>query len=156
MTSVHSGHLSCQNNQFLRNSSQVVFDTGGTDSRSVIQFTIMVHPHPHPYLRQVPPPSPTHSKDSVRVLAKAKVVDYWEKLLWSEAKQLSSLKYFLPGFMSLVKPHPLWKTCQGNPRHGCYRAAIARKSCSNISWRTVMDFVGFVLRKARDQLNIYW
>ena len=55
------------------------------------------------------------SKDSFKALSKAKVVDHWEQLLRSEAKSLSSLSYFKPEFMSLVEPHPLWKTCQGNP-----------------------------------------
>ena len=57
------------------------------------------------------------SKHSYKSLVKSKVVDYWETLLRGEAAKLqgSSLRYFKPQFMSLTKPHLLWRTCGSNP-----------------------------------------
>ena len=59
------------------------------------------------------------SKDSFKKLAKAKVVNYWEQLLRSEAKDLPSLTYFNPNYMSLTKPHPIWTTCGNNTYDIC-------------------------------------
>ena len=42
-------------------------------------------------------------------------MDYWEQVLRLKAASLTSLAYFKPNFMSLVKPHPLWTTAGSSP-----------------------------------------
>ena len=69
------------------------------------------------------------SKDSFKALAKAKVVDHWEKLLRAEAETLSSLTYFNPNYMSLTKPHPIWTTCNNNTYEVC-KAIVQAKMLS--------------------------
>ena len=54
------------------------------------------------------------SKSKFKEVAKSKVLDFWEKHLRKIASPLLSLQYFNPHFMSLSKPHPLWKTCGDN------------------------------------------
>ena len=54
-------------------------------------------------------------KPKFKALVKSRVVDYWEVKLRSDALSLSSLKFFHPHYMSLLKPHPLWTTCGANP-----------------------------------------
>ena len=54
------------------------------------------------------------SKTSFKSLVKSKVCDYWEDKLRKLALPLTSLRYFHPNFMSLLKPHPLWTTCGSN------------------------------------------
>ena len=55
------------------------------------------------------------SKENYKKLVKSHVVDHWEELLRAEAALLSSLTFFLPNFMSLTKPHPLWSTAESSP-----------------------------------------
>ena len=69
------------------------------------------------------------SKESFKSLAKSRVVDYWEQLLRSEAKHLTSLSYFNPHYMSLTKPHPIWTTCHSNTYEVC-RAITQAKMLS--------------------------
>ena len=57
-----------------------------------------------------PPPKP-----QLKTLVKSLVIDYWEVKLRAEAAPLDSLRYFHPHYMSLVKPHPIWTTCNANP-----------------------------------------
>ena len=45
----------------------------------------------------------------------AKAISYWENRLRGEAALLSSLVNFMPEFMSLKKPHPIWLTAGSNP-----------------------------------------
>ena len=73
---------------------------------------------PHPLLLLQSPPT----KECFKRLVKAKVVDYWEKMLRSEAAFLPSLVYFHPQFMSLVTPHKIWTTAG----HNSYEVAKAR------------------------------
>ena len=42
-------------------------------------------------------------------------MNHWEIQLREESRQLTSLQYFRPEFMSLNRPHPLWTTCGSNP-----------------------------------------
>ena len=64
-------------------------------------------------------------------LAKARVTDFWERKLRSDASLLTSLLYFKPGYMSLNKPHPLWLTSGSNP----YEVAKAVIQCRMLSGR---------------------
>ena len=54
------------------------------------------------------------SKLAFKKLVKSKVCDFWERKLRRTALPLTSLRYFHPEFMSLVKTHPLWTTCANN------------------------------------------
>ena len=54
-------------------------------------------------------------KSKFKSLVKSRVIDYWEVKLRSDALSLGSLEFFHPQYMSLVKPHPLWTTCNSNP-----------------------------------------
>ena len=54
-------------------------------------------------------------KSKFKSLVKSLVLDYWEVKLRSDALSLPSLEFFHPYYMSLVKPHPLWTTCNANP-----------------------------------------
>ena len=65
---------------------------------------------PHPLLLLRDPPK----KESFKKHVKAKVLDYWEQKLRSEAAFLPSLRYFQPQFMSLASPHRLWTTAGSN------------------------------------------
>ena len=44
------------------------------------------------------------------------ITQFWQDKLRASADRLkdSSLCYFNPDFMSLVKPHPIWTTCGAN------------------------------------------
>ena len=66
---------------------------------------------PHPIsILQSPPP-----KEVFKQLVKKKVISYWEVRLREESCLLSSLTYFRPDYMSLCKPHPLWRTAGSSP-----------------------------------------
>ena len=66
---------------------------------------------PHPFsILQSPPP-----KEVFKQLVKKKVISYWEVRLREESCLLSSLTYFRPDYMSLCKPHPLWRTAGSSP-----------------------------------------
>ena len=55
------------------------------------------------------------SKYSYNKTVKSSVVSYWERKLRAEAEGLTSLVYFNPNYMSLVKPHPILISCGSNP-----------------------------------------
>ena len=67
---------------------------------------------PHPLLLLRDPPD----KESFKHTVKLKITQFWQEKLRASAARLkdSSLCYFNPDFMSLVKPHPLWTTCGAN------------------------------------------
>ena len=65
---------------------------------------------PHPLLILQNPPS----KDSGKSLIKSHIVSYWEEKLRLSAKNLTSLAYFHPEYMSLLHPHPLYTACGDN------------------------------------------
>ena len=48
-------------------------------------------------------------------LVKSSVLCYWQVKLRARAASLDSLRYFQPDYMSLVKPHPIWTSCNSNP-----------------------------------------
>ena len=48
-------------------------------------------------------------------MVKIKVISFWESKLRSDAKSMSSLKYFNSDFASLTKPHPVISTPGSNP-----------------------------------------
>ena len=54
------------------------------------------------------------TKDEFKNLSKQKVADYWQAKLRNQAKELKSLKYFHPEFMSLCHPHPLLTTAENS------------------------------------------
>ena len=66
-------------------------------------------PHPLDLLKSPP------GKEKFKILAKKKVIDFWEQKLRNEASILTSLQYFHPSFMSLTSPHPLWRTASSSP-----------------------------------------
>ena len=82
-------------------------------------------PHPLSFLEN-PPTKTTYNR-----LINAKIVDYWESTLRSEAVNLSSLRYFKPAYMSLCKPHPLLWTAGSNP----YEVSKAVVQCKMLSGR---------------------
>ena len=59
---------------------------------------------PDPISIMMNPPS----KDSLKTLAKLKVLDWWENKLRSDIALLPSLSMFKAEFMSLSVPHPIW------------------------------------------------
>ena len=65
---------------------------------------------PHPLQTMENPPT----KEAGKSLIKSSIVSYWEIKLRDSAKNLSSLSYFHPEFMSLLQPHPLYTSCGEN------------------------------------------
>ena len=61
-------------------------------------------PHPLTLLAQPQP------KEAFKKLIKLKVAEFWQNKLRREAHELSSLNFFKPEFMSVVKPHPILTT----------------------------------------------
>ena len=65
-------------------------------------------PHPLTLL------SNPQSKENFKNLVKLNIVQYWQEHLTSKVrnneKEMSSLKYFKPQFMSLLRPHPILTT----------------------------------------------
>ena len=66
---------------------------------------------PHPATLLLYPPS----KHEYKRIVKQKVINYWELSLRNEAKKLTSLEFFHPEKMSLISPHPMWKTAGSSP-----------------------------------------
>ena len=66
-------------------------------------------PHPLTFLASPLP------KEDFKLLVKKHVINYWEIKLRQEVSELSSLKYFQPQYMSLVKPHHLLTTAGSSP-----------------------------------------
>ena len=78
---------------------------------------------PHPLLLLKDPPD----KDGFKGTVKLKITEFWQNKLRAGAAKLadSSLCYFKPEFMSLLKPHPIWTTCGANSyetNKGCIQA----------------------------------
>ena len=72
---------------------------------------------PHPIkLLQSPIP-----KVKLKILCKQKIHEYWHMKL-SQESNLPSLQYLLPSHHSLMRPHPIWSSLDGNP----YQAKAAR------------------------------
>ena len=91
-----------------------VLTTAKSSSKSwfrQIRDISLMYELPHPLVILQNPPN----KETFKNLVKAKVVNYWEIKLRGEASLLSSLVYFRPEFMSLTKPHPIWRTAGSNP-----------------------------------------
>ena len=86
---------------------------------------------PHPAkLIECPP-----SKESFKTMVKKKVIDYWEQELRSQAKSLTSLKYFNPEFMSLNQTHPIFSTAGPLP----YQVSMATVQAVMVSGRYHCD-----------------
>ena len=66
-------------------------------------------PHPLNFLEN--PLSKTAFKSTV----KKHVISYWECQLRAEASARSSLIFFHPEYLSLVRPHPIWLTAGSSP-----------------------------------------
>ena len=86
-------------------------------------------PHPSSLLKNPP------TKETFKVMAKKKCVDYWEKELRSQARGLKSLKYFKPEFMSLTTPHPIFYTAGRSP----YSVSMATVQAVMLSGRYPCD-----------------
>ena len=82
-------------------------------------------PHPLDLLRS------QYSKESYKRLVKKNVIDYWEKLLRSEAVGLDSLHLFSSSFCSLTSPHPMWTMAGSSPA----KIAMCTVQCQMISGR---------------------
>ena len=65
---------------------------------------------PHPLILLADPPS----KQVFSKLIRLNIQDFWQSKLRLDARQLPSLKFFKPQFMSLARPHHLWRTCGSN------------------------------------------
>ena len=61
-------------------------------------------PHPQTLLQNPLEKAPFKS------LIKLKIADYWQTLFINRSADLTSLRYFKPDFMSLLKPHPIYRT----------------------------------------------
>ena len=66
---------------------------------------------PHP-LQLLENPLPT---EKFKSLCKGKVHEYWHSYLSSSCAEYSSLRYLQPEFISLLRPHPIWSSLDGNP-----------------------------------------
>ena len=66
---------------------------------------------PHPLLILDNPPT----KESYKKLVKSRILDFWENKLRGEACMLPSLDHCKADYLSLLNPHPIWTTAQGNP-----------------------------------------
>ena len=66
-------------------------------------------PHPLTFLEEPRP------KTEFKSLIRSKVVNYWEQKLRAQAEALSSLEYFRPNYMSLLKPHPIYLAAGSSP-----------------------------------------
>ena len=82
-------------------------------------------PHPSVLLKS------TMDKNAFKKLSKKHVISYWEQVLRAEAVSLKSLSYFKPSHMSLVAPHPIWKTAGNSP----YKVAMATVQAVMVSGR---------------------
>ena len=90
----------------LNDYARQVFLTSSVSPKSwfvQIRNLLLQYQLPHPL--QLLDFSP--SKEAFKILAKSKVIDYWEVKLREEASWLPSLSYFNPQFMSLKSPHKL-------------------------------------------------
>ena len=54
-------------------------------------------------------------KENFKTEIKAKVTEYWQKVLAAEASSLSSLSHFNPNMHLVTKPHPIWAAAGSNP-----------------------------------------
>ena len=50
-----------------------------------------------------------------KALCKEKVHEYWHRKLASNSSMFSSLRFLQPDFLTLLRPHPIWSTLDGNP-----------------------------------------
>ena len=76
-----------------------------------IREILLQYQLPHPLVLLANPPT----KESFKKLVKAKVTDYWESKLRSEASFLPSLHFLRPQYMSLFSPHQLLTTAGSKP-----------------------------------------
>ena len=90
-----------------------------------IRQLCLLYQLPHP-LKLLYEPLSSHL---YKKLVKSKIINYWELQLRNNAKELSSLPYFKPAFMSLAKPHPMWTACRSNPFE-CHKAVITARMLS--------------------------
>ena len=55
------------------------------------------------------------TKHTFKSMVKSKITFFWNNKYEAEAQTRTSLEFFKPKFMSLLKPHPLWTTSKCNP-----------------------------------------
>ena len=60
---------------------------------------------PHPLMLLKDPPS----RNALKSLTKTNITDFWQSKLRDHSATLDSLKFFKPQFMSLSRPHPMWR-----------------------------------------------
>ena len=66
-------------------------------------------PHPLAWLTSQP------TKQQVKSMAKARVVEYWLAILRAKASTLTSLRYLRTEYLGLLKCHPIFTTSGSNP-----------------------------------------
>ena len=59
--------------------------------------------------------TPTRLTHQAEFQGSCQELNYWEKKLRGEAESLTSLKYFKPDFMSLMKPYPIFSSAGSSP-----------------------------------------
>ena len=82
-------------------------------------------PHPLKLLQS------TLTKHQYKSMTTKAVVNYWEMKLRADAGPLTSLQYFHPEFMSLVTPHPIWRTSGTSP----YQISMSQVQATMLSGR---------------------
>ena len=82
-------------------------------------------PHPASLFAQ-PLPKPVFKR-----MVKKKVINFWEHTFRKESSEVTSLCFFKPHFMSLLHPHPMWKTAGHNP----FKVAMATVQARFLSGR---------------------
>ena len=100
-------------NTLARNS---LTSSSDSDNSWFAQIREICHKYglPHPLkLLELPP-----SKEAFKTLLKLNIANYWQLFLSNKIRngdqQMSSLKYFKPQFMSLLRPHPILTTVGNN------------------------------------------
>ena len=114
-----------KNNELLHHATYV-FSNGSPHKTSwfhQIEVICKEYLLPHPLSMLQNPPK----KDAFKSFMKKKIISFWEEKLREEAKNLKSLSFFNPQFMSLAKPHALFTSAGSSPskaRMACIQARM--------------------------------
>ena len=118
------GMITRDNGSVLHQHAENIFLSKTTSKSSwfdQVRDLCLLYALPHPIdLLQSPP-----TKVSFKRLVKKKIISYWEAVLRAEAASLSSLIFFHPEYMSLVRPHHLWLTAGPSPAKICMASVQA-------------------------------
>ena len=124
------GMICAQKDGVLHSHSLEILMTAKPSSRSwfssirdlCLQYGL---PHPMKLLQS------TLTKHQYKSMTTKAVVNYWEMKLRADAGPLTSLQYFHPEFMSLVHPHPIWRTSGTSP----YQISMSQVQATMLSGR---------------------